>query len=397
MKLLKYILPNVPLKYILSGFRRRRLTTLVTVAGTGLVVFVFTAVLMLSNGVEETLATGGREDNVIISRRASQGEISSIITGDAIDVIETLPQIAKDQSGQPLVSTEVVAIINLYKGNGAMSNVCVRGIETNAFALRPHIKIVEGRTFIPGSQEVIVGKSVAERFQDISIGKLIKIGSANWTIVGIMDANRTAFESEIWGDSKQLQAAFNRQNSVSTIVARLSDGSTVESLAALFEKDKRINQYAPKSEVVFYTEQSQGLVIFISGLGIFISVFLSLGAIIGAVITMYTAVVTRTTEIGTLRALGFRRRSILGSFLLETLSLSSVGGIIGIVFASFLQFFTISTMNVTSFSELAFSFSLSPLIVTISMLFSLIMGFIGGFFPSIRAARLKIVDALRNA
>lgn len=395
--LLKWITPNVPLKYMMSGFRRRRLTTFITIAGIALVVFVYTAVLMMSYGVEKTLASGGSENNAVIARRSSQGEISSIITGDAINVVATLPHIAKDANGQPLLSAEPVVVINLYKRDGGMSNVSVRGVDPAAFQLRPQIKMIEGNTFNSGSREVIVGKAIIERFDGAQLGSRIKFANDEWTVVGVMDANGTAFESEIWGDAKQLQAAFNRQNSVSTMAVRLADGVSIESFKKAFDEDKRLNQYEPKTEVAFYKEQSQGLATFISVLGTAITIIFSMGAIIGAVITMHTAVATRTTEIGTLRALGFKRRSVLSSFQLETLIISATGGAVGVALASFLQFFSISTINFNSFSELAFSFSLSTDIVINSMMFALIMGFVGGFFPSIRAARLKIVDALRNA
>lgn len=395
--LLKWFTPNVPFKYMMSGFRRRRLTTLITVAGIALVVFVYTAVLMMSYGVEKTLASGGSDNNAVISRRSSQGEISSIITGDAVNVIATLPQIAKDANGQPLLSAEPVVVINLYKRDGGMSNVSVRGVDPAAFKLRQQIKIIDGSMFNAGSREVIVGKAITDRFDGARMGSKIKFANDEWTVVGVMDADGTAFESEIWGDAKQLQAAFNRQNSVSTMAVRLADGVSIESFKKAFDEDKRLNQYEPKTEVTFYKEQSEGLATFIAVLGTAITIIFSLGAIIGAVITMHTAVATRTTEIGTLRALGFKRRSVLGSFMIETLLISAAGGAVGVALASFLQFFTISTVNFNSFSELAFSFSLSADIAVNSMIFALVMGFIGGFFPSIRAARLKIVDALRNA
>ncbi len=397
MNFFKMLLPNVPLKYMMSGFRRRTLTTFITVAGFALVVFVYTAVLMMSYGVEKTLASGGSENNAVIARRSSQGEISSIITGEAVNVIATLPHIAKGNNGQPLLSAEPVVVINLYKRNGGMSNVSVRGVDPAAFELRGQIQLVEGRTFESGSREVIVGKAITERFDGAQMGSRIKFANDEWIVVGVMDAEGTAFESEIWGDAKQLQAAFNRQNSVSTIAVRMADGVSIESFRKAFDEDKRLNQYEPKTEVSFYKEQSEGLATFISVLGTAITIIFSMGAIIGAVITMHTTVATRTREIGTLRAVGFRRRSVLGTFLLESLLISATGGAIGVALSSFLQFFSISTINFNSFSELAFSFSISPAIIVDSMVFALLMGLLGGFFPSIRAARLKIVDALRNA
>lgn len=394
--LIRLIRPAVPFKYMMSGFRRRRLTTFITVAGIALVVFVFTAVLMMSNGVEETLSSGGSERNAVIARRSSQGEISSIIDGNTIHVIKTLPQIATDSKGTPLISAEPVVVINLDKVGGGLSNVTVRGVDQTAFELRPHVKMVEGRTFDPGSREVVVGVALTKSFYGVSIGEKIKFANDYWTIVGIMDGKGSAFESEVWGDATQLQAAFNRANTVSTMTVRMKDGVRIEDFKKAFDEDKRLNQFEPKSEIKFYKEQSEALAIFINVLGIVITIIFSFGAVIGAVITMYTAVANRTTEIGTLRALGFRRRSVLWSFMLEAILISGVGGMLGVLLASFLEFFSISTMNFNSFSELAFSFALSPGIVIGSLIFAVFMGILGGFFPSIRAARLKIVDSLRN-
>ena len=389
--------PQVPFKYITSGFRNRRLTTAITIGGIALVVWVYTAVLMMSYGVEKTLSSNGSDRNAVIARKSSQGEISSIIDGDGLNVIKTLPQIAKNESGRQIASAEVVVVINLNIVNGGMSNITVRGIEPAAFELRPYIKLIDGRPFNTGSREIVVGNAVTQRFVGAKLGDRIKFANDEWTIVGVVDAKGSSFESEIWGDATQLQAAFNRGNSASTLTVQMADGVTIEKFKEAFEGDRRINMFEPKTETKFYKEQSEALATFIAALGTAITIIFSMGAIIGAVITMYTAVATRTTEIGTLRALGFRRRSVLASFLFETLFISASGGIVGIALASFLQFFTISTINFNSFSELTFSFAISQDIVINSMVFALIMGFLGGFFPSVRAARLNIVDSLRNA
>ncbi|KAB2880649.1 ABC transporter permease [bacterium] len=396
-KILHFFKPQVPFKYITSGFRSRRLTTAITIGGIALVVWVYTAVLMMSYGVEKTLSSNGSDRNAVIARKSSQGEISSIIDGDAINVIKTLPQIAKNESGKQILSAEVVVVINLYIVDGGLSNITVRGVDPAAFELRPYIKMVDGRLFNTGSREIVVGHAVTKRFAGAKLGDKIKFANDQWTIVGVMDAKGSSFESEIWGDATQLQAAFNRGNSASTMTVQMADGVTIEQFGQAFESDRRINMFEPKTEIKFYQEQSEALATFIAVLGTAITIIFSMGAIIGAVITMYTAVATRTTEIGTLRALGFRRRSVLASFLFETLFISATGGIVGIALASLLQFLTISTMNFNSFSELTFSFAISQDIVINAMMFALIMGFLGGLFPSVRAARLNIVDSLRNA
>lgn len=394
---IKFFLPRVPLAYTIGGFRRRRLTMSITVGGFALVVFVFTAVLMMSHGVEQTLASSGSDKNIVVARKSSQGEISSIIDGESVNVIMTLPQVAKDNNGRLLATAEPVVVINLYKKNdGGMSNVTVRGVGESVMQVRRHVRMDEGRMFNPGSREVVVGKAVAGGFDATQIGSQIKFASDLWTVVGVFSADGSAFESEIWGDSRQLQAAFNRQNTVSTLTLTLKEDATIDDLKKAFEGDRRLTQYEPKTETKFYREQSEALATFINYLGIAVTIIFSFGAIVGAIITMYTAVANRTQEIGTLRSLGFRRKSVLFTFLLESVLISAVGGVAGIAIASVLQFYSISTINFNSFSELSFAFALSPDIVLTSMLFAIFMGVIGGFFPSVRAARLKIVDALRN-
>lgn len=394
---LRFILPKVPLQYMLGSFRRRRLTMAITVGGFALVIFVYTAVLMMSHGVEKTLSSGGSEQNIVVARKSSQGEISSIIDGESTNVIMTMPQIAKGSGGRVKASAEPVVVINLYKReDGGMSNVTVRGVGEAALEVRPHIQVVEGRMFNSGSREIVVGRAVRQGFEGTNLGEKIKFANDEWLIVGVFAADGSSFESEVWGDSRQLQAAFNRDNTVSTITLTLQDGSTVDDLRKAFEADRRLVQYEAKTEIKFYKEQSELLAQFIAALGTAVTFIFSFGAIIGAVITMYTAVANRTQEIGTLRALGFRRKSVLFGFLLESVLLAAAGGVVGVGIASILQFYSISTINFNSFSELSFAFALSPDIVLNSMIFAIVMGIAGGFFPAVRAARLKIVDALRN-
>ena len=386
---------SIPFKYSLKNFRSRKLTTGITIAGIALVVFVFAAVLMMAYGVQKTLVATGRTDNVLIARKSSNGEISSIILNDTKDVIRTLPYIAKASDGSPLISNEVVVIINLTRNDSAMSNVTVRGVSPTIHELRPQVKLVAGRWFNSGAREIVVGKSVMKNFHEARMGNKIKFANDEWTVVGEFEADGSGFESEIWGDVEQLQDAFNRRGAVSTITLRLDNPANFNSFKKDFEQDKRLQEFEPKIESVFYEEQSEALAGFIRILGIFITVIFSIGATIGATITMYSAVANRTVEVGTLRALGFKRRAVLIVFLFESLVISIIGGIIGLIVAAFLQFFTISTMNFTSFSEISFSFALSPSIIITALVFAAAMGIIGGFLPSVRAARLKIVDSLR--
>ncbi len=388
---------KIPLKYTLRNFSSRKLTTGITVVGVALVVFVFTAVLMMAYGVQKTLVTTGSPDNVKISRKSAQGEISSIIDPDTRNVILTLPQIAHTSEGKPIASGEPVVIINLDRMGGGVSNVTVRGVSPVAFLLRPQVKLVEGRMFNEGARELVVGSSIARRFKGANIGDQVKFAGDEWTIVGRIDAGGSGFDSEMWGDATQLLLAFHRGSSVSTITVRLNHPEDLASFKQAFESDRRLQEFEPEPENEYYEKQSNTIRTFIDVLGIFITVIFSIGAMIGAMITMYAAVANRTVEVGTLRALGFKRRSVMSAFLAESVLLSLLGGGLGILCASILGFFRISTLNFDSFSELEFSFSLSPTIIVSSLLFALLMGFVGGFLPSIRAARLNIVNALRSS
>jgi len=259
------------------------------------------------------------------------------------------------------------------------------------------VKIVDGKNFTWGAREIIVGSSIARRFQGVEIGSTIKFGGDTWTVVGRFEAGGTGFDSEIWGDVTQLQDAFSRQGTFSTVTFRLTSSDQLNALTKAFESDHRLQQFEAKTEQKFFADQSEFMSIFIGALGIFITIIFSVGATIGAMITMYAAVAHRTVEIGTLRALGFRRRSILAAFMTESMLISFVGAVIGLGLASFLQFFSVSTLNFGSFSELEFSFALSPNTVFSSIAFALLMGMVGGFLPAVRAARLNIVNALRSA
>ncbi len=386
---------KIPFKYIFRNFKTRKLTTSITISGIALVAFVFTAVLMMAYGIRKTLVATGSNDNVIILRKAATTEISSIIGPDIQDVIRTLPHIKKASDGSQIISNEPVVIINLTKDGGGVGNITVRGVSPEISQLRPQVKIIEGRMFQWGLRELIVGSAIEKNYPGAKLGSYIKFAGDSWKIVGVFTSDGSGFDSELWGDALQLSSAFNRGSTVSTVTLKLDNPNNFDDFKSAFNKDLRLNQYEPKIEKDYFAAQSEMMVTFISVLGIFITIIFSFGATIGATITMYSAVANRTVEIGTLRSLGFNRRSILAAFLIESLSISFIGGVIGVAIASFLQFFSISTMNFASFSELAFSFALSPAIIVISILFALAMGFLGGFLPSVRAARMNIVTALR--
>ncbi|MGD9486422.1 MAG: ABC transporter permease [Calditrichaceae bacterium] len=386
---------KTPFIYTIKNFKARKLTTAITVAGIALVVFVFAAVLMMAYGVQKTLVATGNPDNVTIIRKASNGEISSIIDGETQNVISTLPHIARSADGRPVISKEPVVVINLEKAIGGLSNVTVRGVSPLSPVLNPQIQIKKGRMFNPSLRELIVGEAISKRFLNAQIGKKIKFAGNEWEIVGEFTTNGSGFDSEVWGDALQMQDAFNRGSSVSSVTLKLDNPANFDLFKKAFEDERRLQEFEAKNQQTYYEEQSEFLAGFIKVMGIFITVIFSIGATVGAMITMYAAVANRTVEVGTLRALGFQRRSILTVFLLESLIIAVLGGTLGILLASTLQFFSISTLNFDSFSELEFRFALSASIINSSMIFALVMGFFGGFLPSVRAARLKIVDALR--
>ena len=386
----------VPLRYSARNLWARKLTTALTAGGMALVVFVFAAVMMLDAGLKQTLVATGQPDNILVTRRSSGTEIQSGVDRTQAAIVESQPEIAIGPGGVSMASKEVVVLIAQPKRDtGVPTNVTVRGIGAEGLALRPQVRVISGRTFQPGSAEIVVGRSIAERFDGTGIGERLRFGGRDWIVVGVFDAGGSAFDSEIWGDGEQMIQAFRRQ-AFSSVAARLSDPARFDELKRRLESDPRLTLDV-KRERTFYEEQSQVMSNFISYLGLTLSVIFSVGAMIGAMITMYSAVANRTAEIGALRALGFRRGSILLAFLAEALFLGLIGWVVGIALASGMQLVQISTMNWQSFSELAFRFTLTPEIVVKSLVFALAMGLAGGFLPAVRAARLKIVDALRAA
>lgn len=387
---------TIPFSYILRNLAKRKLTTALTAGGMALVVYVFATVLMLAAGLKETLVSTGQADNVVVIRRGSQTEVQSGVDRSQAAVIESLPEIATGEDGRALVSQETVVLISLPKREtGRPSNVIIRGVMPAGVALRPQVRIVEGRMFRPGSSEIVAGRAVAKGFQGAGVGETMRFASRDWTVVGVFDAGRSGFDSEVWGDAEQMLQAFRRL-AFSSVIFRLADAGRYDAVKARLESDPRLTLEA-KRETQFYAEQSEALAKFISYLGTTISVIFSIGAIIGAMITMYASVASRTAEIGTLRALGFSRSAILAAFLTEALLLGFVGGVAGLAAAAAMQVVSISTTNFQTFAELAFRFTLTPGIVASSLAFALLMGFVGGFLPAARAARLKIVDALRAA
>ena len=384
----------IPLSYIARNLWTRRLTTALTAGGLALVVFVFSTVLMLDAGLKKTLVSTGEEDNVVVIRKGAETEVQSAIDRNQANVIEMHPAVAIGGDGRRLASKESVVLISLAKiGSGKPSNVVIRGVSQAGIGLRPQVRLASGRFFTPGSSEIVVGSSIAKGFARTQPGEHLRFAQREWTVVGTFDAGGSGFDSEIWGDADQLMQAF-RRTSYSSMVVRLSESDQFERFRSDIDVDPRLADDA-KRERTFYSDQSKALSTFLNILGFTLSAIFSIAAMIGAMITMYASVANRVAEIGTLRALGFKRANVLAAFLVEAMLLGLVGGLAGLGCAAFMQFASFSTTNFQTFADLSFRFILTPAIVGKTLAFSVTMGLVGGFLPALRASRMNVVDALR--
>ena len=384
----------IPVSFVARNLWARRLTTMLTASGLALVVFVFATVLMLDAGLKKTLVSTGERDNVVVIRKGAETEIQSSIDRAQANVLEMHPSVALNGNGEPLASKETVVLISLTKlGTNTPANVVIRGLSAMGVQLRPQVKLTAGRMFKHGSSEIIVGSSIAKGFGGTRIGEHLRFAQRDWTVVGHFDAGGSGFDSEIWGDADQLMQSF-RRTTFSSMIVRLTRSDAFERFKSDIDVDPRLADEA-KREQVFYGDQSKALSTFINILGVTLSIIFSIAAMIGAMITMYASVANRVAEIGTLRALGFKRIDVLFAFLLEALLLGLVGGMAGLGCAALMQFASFSTTNFQTFADLSFRFILTPSVVARTVVFSLVMGFVGGFLPALRASRLSIVDALR--
>jgi putative ABC transport system permease protein len=383
----------IPISYSYRNLLARRLTTFLTAAGMALVVFVFAAVLMLAEGLRQTLVSTGSYDNAIVLRAGTETEVQSALDRTQAAIITSQPEIAAGKEG-PLVAAEAIILVNLpRRGTGQPGNVMIRGVQPGSFGLRREVRLVQGRWFKPGSNEIVAGNLIAQRYQGAGLGETVRFAMRTWRVVGVFDAGNTGFSSEMWGDVEQLLQAF-RRTGFSSVTLRLQDPGAFEALKTRLESDPRLPVQV-RREVEFYEAQSARLADFIRLLGLVLTAIFGLGAVLGAMITMYAQVGTRINEIGTMRALGFQRRHILMAFLLEAGLLGILGWIIGMLPASLLNFITLSTINWSSFAEITFRFTLTPGILLKSLAFGLGMGLVGGLLPSLKAARLPLIDALR--
>ena len=386
----------IPVRYNLRSLAVRKATTLATGVGIALVVFVLASALMLSAGIKKTMATSGKRDTAIVLRQGSDAELGSSIEEPNVNLVLAAPGVKKE-SGVPSGVGEVIVVAATPKlGATGVSNVQFRGVTDDVMKFRPEVKIVAGRAAQPGSDEVLIGARLRGRFLGLDLGQSFDIKKNRpVTVVGVFESGGSSYESEVWVDRDLLRAAYGRQGHVSSVRVHLDSASAFDGFQASVEQDKRIGLMAER-ESDYYEKQSEGTSLFIGAMGTLIAVFFSIGAMIGATITMYAAVANRQREIGTLRALGFSRLSILGSFLLEALILALGGGLLGAIASIGMGSVHLSMMNMASWSEISFSFDPTPEILTKALLFAGFMGLLGGFLPAIRASRVSPVAAMRG-
>src|SRR5512137_593385 len=384
----------VPLAYNIRNLRVRLFSTVMTVLSVGLVVAVFIGVMALARGLEEAFEATGEPLNVVVLRQGSQVETSSAVRRDALQVIQYLPGVALDADGTPLVSPEVIVLLNLPKrGDGQGANVLVRGLRAKGFALRPPVRLVEGRAARPGLREVIVGRAIADRFENAGLGQMLRFGRSHWRVVGIFEAGRTAFGSEIWTDASELADDFDRAD-YSSVLLRADDPAALRAIERRIDGDQRLHLKA-QAEPAYYAEQTKNAGP-IKILGGFMAILMAIGASFAIMNTMYASVARRAREIGVLRVLGFQPGSILLSFLGESVLLALLGGLLGCFLALPIHGLTTGTMNFRTFSDISFAFRITPDLMARGMGFALVMGAVGGFLPARLASRQPMVETLRE-
>jgi ABC-type lipoprotein release transport system permease subunit len=387
---------KIPIIYNLRNLRVRWVSSLMAAVGIGLVVMVFIVVLALARGFQHAVVQTGSPDNALVMRKGSVTEITSYITRDQEAIIRVSSGVAAGEDGDPLVTSDLLVVINHPRrsGGGSHTNISVRGVSPGAFQVREQVRIIEGREFVPGLDEICVGESISRRMMNLDLGDTINFARREWKVVGLFDAGGSVFESEIWGDAEQFIPLFQR-NGFQSVTLHLEDTLSFEEVKNALERDPRLTVDVER-ESVFYSKQSQELVEVIKSLGIFLTIIMSIGAISGALNTMYANVGGRTREIGTLLAIGFKRRSVMVSFVVESVILSVFGGILGCLFSLPVHGQSTGTMNWDSFSEMTFDFQITPAILLSGIIFSIIMGVIGGLWPARQAAKQEIATSIRS-
>ena len=387
---------KIPLIYNIRSVSQRPVSTMLTALGIGLVVAVFVAMLALANGFIAALVKTGSPENVLLLRRGADNEMASSIPREAISILSASPHIAAGADGRPLVSPETYLVINIPRLGGnefEVANVVVRGVSDKAFELRRNIKVIEGQRFASGQSEICVGSKLQGRFDNVNVGNTLRFANRDWKVVCRFTADGSSFESEIWGENEQFLNVF-RGNAFQDVAFRLKDPAGFEDAKRAFLAEQRI-QIDAHRESEFYASQSELLGNILRFLAIMITAIMSVGAVFGAVNTMYAAVSSRTPEIAVLLTLGFHPRSVLASFLAESAVIAFVGGVIGCLLALPINGVVTSTTNWSSFSEIAFAFRVTPQLLLAGMTFAVVMGVVGGFFPARRASRLPVIQALR--
>jgi ABC-type lipoprotein release transport system permease subunit len=385
----------IPIKYNVGNLGARRVSTLMTVIGIGVVIAVMLSMMALYNGVLSATVSSGSKDNLIVLREGAEAELSSWITKDAFRIIRALPGIATFGNNEPLISPELVILFKLPKKDDPKgSNVTVRGVTPAAFAMRPYLKIVSGRMFRPGTNELIVSRRLADRFANVSLGDSFKFGPQTWNVVGVFDAGGTSFDSEMWTDVNYLGEARKRTDSYSSVLLHPVDATAASAIKASIQNDNRL-KLNPKSEYQYYADQTQALggIKFLVGI---VTFFMIIGASLGTMNTMFSTVASRSREIATLRALGFKRRSIIFSMAIESAFIALLGGIAGVLLSLPVNWISTGTTNFQTFSEVAFNFKVDGPVALRGLILALVAGLIGGLMPAIRAARLPITKALRE-
>jgi putative ABC transport system permease protein len=384
----------IPAKYNLRNLRVRWVTTLMTVLGTALVVWASVLSFGLTEGLEHSLLITGNKLDLIVLRKGSQDETSSGLEQKTTRQVSTLEGIARDANGQPMCSVEFVTILTQpRRNNGGTTNLIVRGLEQAGRSLRPGFQITEGRDIKPGVNEAITSRAMAERFENIGLGSKLDINKVDFTIVGYFAADGSAAESEVWTDLRDLTNARRTPEAVSSVNLRVTDEAAKEALITRIQDDQQFNLKVVDEQQYYRDQMTATIAIRI--VGYFIAGFLTVGAMFAAANTMYAAVANRTREIGTLRAIGFRRRSILCSFLLESILLCLAGGILGCLATLPFNGLTTGTANWATFSEITFSFRFGPKVMLQGLMLALTMGLLGGLFPALHAVRLNTASALR--
>ncbi len=386
----------IPLIYNVRSALHRPVSTATTALGIGLTVAIFVGALALAEGFKASLVATGSPDNAMVLRKGADSEISSGVSLEAASIVRAHSEVATGADGRPQVSAEMVVIVNKPRlGQAGSSNVTTRGVDPASVAVRTGMKVVEGRMFTPGSDEIIVGHRIASRFANCGIGDRLRFEQRDFTVVGHFEASGSAFESEIWGDAAVLMPAMHREGVFQTLVFRMKDPKQFERIKKELESDPRL-QVQVKRESDFYAEQSQLFTTIITVLGSFITAIMAVGAIFGAANTMFANVSSRTREIATLFVLGFRPWAVAVSFLFESVFVSLLGGVLGCLIALPVNGITSSTTNFQSFSEQAFRFQVTPGILLTALVFSAILGLVGGMIPAIHAARQPIARTLRG-